>query len=57
MDFSSVSDEDVEKLENIPAYKRRQLRMNDPRYKKELSKYSVTKDNKIADKNSTCMVR
>ena len=52
MDFSSVSDDDLENLENIPAYKRRQLRMNDPRYKKELSKYAVTKENKLTDKNS-----
>jgi len=52
VDFSSVSDEDLEDLENIPAYKRRQLRMNDPRYKKELSKYAVTKDNKLSDRNS-----
>ncbi len=52
MDFSSVSDDDLENLENIPAYKRRQLRMNDPRYKKELSKYAVTKENKLSDKNS-----
>ena len=48
----SMSDEDVEELENVPAYKRRNLRMNDPRYKKKFSNYSVTKDNKIADKNS-----
>jgi cell division protein FtsZ len=52
IDFASVSDEDLEDLENIPAYKRRQLRMNDPRYKKDLSNYAVTKENKISDKNS-----
>ena len=52
VDYSSMSDEDVDELENIPAYKRRQLRMNDPRYKKKVSKYSVTKDNKISDRNS-----
>ncbi|MFW5831118.1 MAG: cell division protein FtsZ [Prolixibacteraceae bacterium] len=53
VDFSSVSDEDLEDLENVPAYKRRQLRMNDPKYKqKDLSKYSVNKDNKLTDRNS-----
>ncbi len=52
LDYSSVSDEDVDELENIPAYKRRQLRMNDPRYKQKTSNYSVTKDNKLLDKNS-----
>ncbi len=52
VDYSSMSDEDMDELENIPAYKRRQLRMNDPQYKKKMSNYSVTKDNRIADKNS-----
>lgn len=52
VDYSTISDEDMDELENIPAYARRQLRMNDPRYKKKFSNYSVTKDNKIADKNS-----
>ena len=52
IDFTSVSDEDMEDFENIPAYKRRQLRMNDPRYKKELSNYAVNKDNKLTDRNS-----
>jgi cell division protein FtsZ len=52
MDFAAASDEDLDELENIPAYKRRQLRMNDPKYKKNFSTYSVTSENKIADKNS-----
>ncbi|MFW6289511.1 MAG: cell division protein FtsZ [Mariniphaga sp.] len=52
MDFSSASDEDLDELENIPAYKRRQLRMNDPRYNKKFSNYSVTSENKLTDKNS-----
>ena len=52
MDFSSASDEDLEELENVPAYKRRQLRMNDPKYRKEVSRYCVSDDNKISDKNS-----
>ena len=52
MDFSSASDEDLDELENIPAYKRRQLRMNDPKYKKKLSNYSVNNENKLNDKNS-----
>jgi cell division protein FtsZ len=52
MDYSTATDEDLEEMENIPAYKRRQLRMNDPKYKQDLSKYSVTKENKLSDKNS-----
>lgn len=52
MDFSSASDEDLDELENIPAYKRRQLRMNDPKYKKKFSSYSVNSENKLTDKNS-----
>jgi len=51
-DYSSVTDEDLDELENVPAYKRRQLRMNDPKYKKKYSDYSVTKENKMKDKNS-----
>jgi len=51
-DYSEMSDEDVEELENIPAYKRRQLRMNDPKYKKKVSRYSINKDNIISDRNS-----
>ncbi len=52
IDYSSVSDEELEELENIPAYKRRQLRMNDPAYKKKYSAWSVTKENRLQDKNS-----
>ncbi|MFW5755895.1 MAG: cell division protein FtsZ [Tangfeifania sp.] len=52
MDFSSASDEDLNELESIPAYKRRQMRMNDPMYKKKLSNYSVNNENKLTDKNS-----
>lgn len=52
VDYSEMSDEEMEELENVPAYTRRQMRMNDPRYRKKMSNYSVTKDNKIADKNS-----
>lgn len=52
VDFDSVDDEDLEDLENIPAYKRRQLRMNDPKYKKNLSKYAVDKNNNLTDRNS-----
>jgi len=51
-DYSSVTDEDLDELENVPAYKRRQLRMNDPKYKKKYSDYSVTKENIMTDKNS-----
>ena len=52
MDFASASDEDIDELENIPAYKRRNLRMNDPKYRKKFSNYSVTSENKLTDKNS-----
>lgn len=51
-DYTTISDEDVEDLENIPAYQRRRLRMNDPRYQKQVSRLSVTSENKISDKNS-----
>lgn len=52
MDFASATDEDLDELENIPAYKRRQLRMNDPKYNKKFSNYSVSSENKLTDKNS-----
>ena len=52
MDFASASEEDLDELENIPAYKRRQLRMNDPKYREKFSKYSVDSENKLSDKNS-----
>ncbi len=53
LDYSTISDDDVDELENIPAYKRRQLRMNDPAYKKnKVSRFSVTRENNITDKNS-----
>ncbi|MBN2636583.1 MAG: cell division protein FtsZ [Prolixibacteraceae bacterium] len=51
-DFNTISDEDVENLENIPAYQRKNLRMNDPQLKKKFSFFSVTSENKISDKNS-----
>ena len=51
-DYSAISDEDVEDIENIPAYQRRQIRMNDPKYKKQISGLTVTSENKISDKNS-----
>jgi len=50
-DYLTLSDEDVDELENIPAYKRRQIRMNDPQYKKQASNLLVTKDNKISNRN------
>ncbi len=51
--YSQLSDEDIEHLENVPAYKRRQMRMSNPSYnKQELSRFSVNKNNKISDKNS-----
>ena len=51
-DYRTMSDRDVDELENIPAYKRRQIRMNDPQYKKQTSRFSITKENNISDKNS-----
>ncbi len=51
-DYSNLSDEDVDELEKIPAYKRRQIKMNGSQIKKNISKLSVTKDNKISGKNS-----
>lgn len=51
-DYSEMSDDDVDNLENIPAYQRRQLRMNDPRYKQQKSNFSVSSDNRISNKNS-----
>ncbi len=51
-DYATMSDDDVDELENIPAYKRRQIRMNDPKYDRKLSGYSVTRNNNISDRNS-----
>ena len=52
LDYSITSDEDVDELENIPAYKRRQLRMNDPAYNKDkVSRCVVTRENNITDNN------
>lgn len=47
-----MDDSQVEILENEPAYKRHQIRMNDPRYKqKEFSNYSVSHNNNIHQRN------
>ncbi len=51
-DFTAMSEEDIDNMENIPAYLRRQLRMNDPRYKKQKSNFSVSSENVISDKNN-----
>jgi cell division protein FtsZ len=51
-DTAALSDEDVDELENIPAYKRRRVRMNDPNIGKKVSKFSVSKENKLINKNS-----
>jgi len=50
-DFELMSDEDVDNLENVPAYLRRQMRMNDPQYKHDRSMLSVSENNRISDKN------
>ena len=52
LDYSTTSEEDVDELENIPAYKRRQLRMNDPAYNKnKVSRSVVTRENNITENN------
>lgn len=51
-DFSSMSDEDIDDLDKVPAYRRRNIRMNDPKYQRKNSKYSVNKNNQISDRNS-----
>lgn len=51
-DCTAMSEEDVDDMENIPAYLRRQLRMNDPRFKKQKSNFSVSSENIISDKNN-----
>ncbi len=51
-DCTAMSEEDVDNMENVPAYLRRKLRMNDPRFKKQKSNYSVSSDNNISDKNN-----
>lgn len=51
-DFTLMSDEDIDIMEETPAFRRRQLRMNDPRYNNQKSGLSVTHENKISDKNS-----
>jgi cell division protein FtsZ len=53
MDYSVADDEIVDEIENIPAYKRRHLRMNDPAYNKNnFSRCVVTSENNISEKNS-----
>ena len=52
IDYTAMSEEDVDNLENIPAYERRKIRMNDPQYKRQKSNFSVSSDNRISDKNS-----
>lgn len=51
-DCAAMSEEDVDNLESIPAYLRRKLRMNDPRFKKQKSNLSVSSENTISDKNN-----
>lgn len=51
-DYANLSDDDVDELENVPAFKRRNIRINDPKYKRDRSGYSVDRDNRISDKNS-----
>ena len=50
-DFELMSDEDVDNYESVPAYLRRQIRMNDPQYKRDRSTLSVSDNNRISDKN------
>lgn len=51
-DYATMSDDDVDELENIPAYQRRRIRINDPKYKRDVSGYSVNRNNQISDRNS-----
>ena len=52
LDYSTTSDEDIDELENVPAYKRRQLRINDPTYNNDkVSRHVVTCENNITDNN------
>lgn len=51
-DCTEMSEEDVDNMESVPAYLRRKLRMNDPRFKKEKSNLSVSYENEISDKNN-----
>ncbi|QIA09505.1 cell division protein FtsZ [Draconibacterium halophilum] len=51
-DYASLSDDDVDELENVPAFKRRNIRINDPKYKRDRSGYSINRDNQISDRNS-----
>ncbi|WP_347838643.1 cell division protein FtsZ [uncultured Draconibacterium sp.] len=51
-DYANLSDDDVDEIENVPAFKRRNIRINDPKYKRDRSGYSVNRDNRISDKNS-----
>ena len=51
-DFSTMSEEDMDDLDKTPAYMRRQIRMNDPKFQKNNSKYSVNRNNQISDRNS-----
>jgi cell division protein FtsZ len=52
IDYAALSEEDVDNMENIPAYERRKIRMNDPKYKLKKSNFSISSDNKISDKNT-----
>lgn len=50
--YIDLSDEEVDEMENVPAYERRKIRMNDPKYNRKNSDYSITRDNRISDRNS-----
>lgn len=52
LDYSEMSDEDLDEFENVPAFTRRQMRINDPKYKSKFSSISVTSNNRLSDKNS-----
>ncbi len=51
-DYTAMSEKDIDSFEAIPAYQRRQLRMNDPRYKRPKSTLTVSSENRISDKNA-----
>jgi cell division protein FtsZ len=52
LDYSEMSEEDLDEFENVPAFTRRHMRINDPKYKNKFSSISVTSSNRLTDKNS-----
>lgn len=51
-DVASLTDEEMADLENVPAYKRRQMKISNAGERREESNYSVNRKNEISDRNS-----